>query len=253
MRRTPVALLAAVLLAAPALAQDRPTVSPAPPQPPLKASLAACVSGLSEDERFAVFTGSMPAYRGTERMAMRFDLMVRAEGAKLWRPVRSKGFGRWVRSKRGASGLVWTKRVERLLQGAEYRATVRFRWMQAEGYERGERIRRTPVCRQPDQRPNLRVDAVTVLPGGRYRAVIVNDGRTAAGSFDVRLESSAPNDTRTVASLPAGEQATVELSGGACTADFPVRVVLDPLKLVDESSERDNRFAVDCGAASGSG
>jgi hypothetical protein len=244
MRRTLVALLllAAVAVAGPAAAQD----SPEPP--PLKAALAACASGPSEDDRFAVFTGSMPAYRGTERMAMRFDLFVRPAGAKLWRPVKSKGFGYWVRSKPGVSGFVWTKRVERLLQGAEYRSAVRFRWVQEEGTERAERVRRSPVCEQPDQRPNLKVSGVTVLPGGKYRAVIVNDGVTAAGSFDVRLESSAPNDTRTVASLPAGEQATVELSGGECTSDFPVRVVLDPLKLVDESSERDNRFEVTCPA-----
>ena len=53
--------------------------------------------------------------------------------------------------------------------------------------------------------------------------------------------------------LPAGEQATVELVGGECTSDFPVRVVLDPFKLVDESSERDNRYEVPCGGTVPSG
>lgn len=240
MRRTLFVFLVALLAAAaPAAAQDTSA-------PPLKAALAACVNGPSEDQRFAVFTGSMPAYRGTERMAMRFDLYERLEGSRRWTPVKSKGFGRWVRSKPGVGGFVWTKRVERMLQGADYRATIRFRWDQAEGYARADRTRTSPVCRQPDQRPNLRVDSVVDLGAGRYRAVIVNDGRTAAGSFDVRLESSLPDDRRTIASLPAGERATVELTGGVCTDDFPVRVVVDPPKLVDESSEADNRTVVRC-------
>jgi hypothetical protein len=246
MRRTLVALLLLCgSVAVPAFAQD---AGPAD-RPPLKASLAACANGAGEDQRFAVFTASMPAYRGTKRMAMRFDLFVRTGGSKLWRPVKSKGFGRWERSDPGRAGFVWTKRVERLLQGAEYRSAVRFRWYQADA-PRPDRVRRSPVCTQPDQRPNLLIDALAAGPAveGRstYRVTVRNDGRTAAGAFDVTLTSSAPDEARTIASLPAGERATVELTGGLCTDDVPVRVILDPDRVVDESDETDNRSSGAC-------
>src|SRR5687768_4954262 len=156
MRRTLVALLLLCLAAVPAAAQDAGTAATADTagaRPPLKASLAACSVGAEEDQRFAVFTGSMPAYRGTTRMAMRFDLFIRPTGAREWLPVKGKGLSRWQRSDPGREGFVYTKRVERLLQGNEYRVTVRFRWYQS-GAKRSDRVRRTPVCRQPDQRPN---------------------------------------------------------------------------------------------------
>ncbi|HEV2727069.1 MAG TPA: hypothetical protein VGV34_02185, partial [Solirubrobacterales bacterium] len=66
MRRAPFVFLFLVLLApAPAAAQERPK---------LAATLAACETGPDPEQRFAVFTGSMPAMKGTHHMSMRFDL-----------------------------------------------------------------------------------------------------------------------------------------------------------------------------------
>ena len=89
MRRALLALLVAVVPAAPAFAQEEP--------PPLRATLAACEAGPNPAERFAVFTGSMPALPGTARMLMRFDLLQRPDGDRRWAPVRAKAFGRWER------------------------------------------------------------------------------------------------------------------------------------------------------------
>jgi hypothetical protein len=225
--------------------------APADAPPPLKAALAACATGVSEEERFAVFTGSMPAYRGTKRMAMRFDLFIRIVGSDDWLPVKSKGFGRWERSDPNREGFVYTKRVERLLQGAGYRVAVRFRWYQSAGAARPDRVRRTPVCRQPDQRPNLALGDIQLLPGPRpgtavYRVTVANTGRSAAGAFELSLTSAEPADVRTIAGLPAGERATVELVGGVCSATAPARVTVDPQGLVDESVESDNRSSGTC-------
>jgi hypothetical protein len=119
MRRTfVVVLLLLVIAPAHVRAQERP---------PLRASLAACESGPQAGQRFAVFTASMPALAGTRQMSMRFDLMERRDGARRrWRRLTAPAFGRWDRSKEpGAAGFIYTKRVERLSQAAEYRATVR--------------------------------------------------------------------------------------------------------------------------------
>jgi CARDB len=246
MRRMTASLLPTLLLlvpAAPAVAQDEP--------PPLAATLAACQSGSTAEERFAVFTGSMPAMRGTRRMAMRFDLTTRPTGARVWTPVRARGFGRWQRSDPGRAGFVYTKRVERLAQAAWYRVTVRFRWFGASGVQRTT-VRRTPACRQPDQRPDLQVESFAVAPGPdadsrRYVVGVRNAGRTAAGPFEVGLAGLARDAVRSVPALPAGERATVELVAPRCTDGEVVQVRLDPRGAVEESDERDNAFRWVCG------
>ena len=253
MRRTLVCLfLLALVATVPAFGQDaQPTpASPTPAPPPLKASLAACSAGADEDQRFAVFTGSMPAYRGTRRMAMKFDLFIRPIGGAEWLPVKGRGLSRWQRSDPGREGFVYTKRVERLLQGNDYRVSVRFRWYQGTGPKRRDRVRRTPVCRQPDQRPNLKIEALRIEPGAdassrRYVLTVANAGRTAAGAFDVGLTTTR-DDVRSVAGLPAGERATVEIAAPACPLGERVTAHADVRGAVAESSERDNRFIAAC-------
>jgi hypothetical protein len=247
MRRTPVAVLAslAVLLAAPAAhAQDAP--------PPLRASMAACGTGPTPAERFAVVTASMPAARGTRRMAMRFDLFERRGRRGPWTAVRARGFGRWERSDPNRAGFLYTKRVERLSQNRVYRAVVRFRWYTASGRVQRSALRRTRWCRQPDQRPNLRIAAVDVRPGAtsdraRYVVTVENAGRTAAGAFDVGLVVRDEASARPVAGLPAGERATVELPGPACEGAERLQVTADVEGTVRESDERDNRYIRLCG------
>ena len=239
-----VPMLLIVVSAAPARGQEAP--------PPLAATLAACQSGATADERFAVFTGSMPAMRGTRRMAMRFDLAVRATGEKVWTAVRARGFGRWQRSEPGHAGFVYTKRVERLAQAASYRVIVRFRWFGAAGVQRTT-LRRTAVCRQPDQRPNLQIETVLALgPGAepgtsRYAVYVINTGRTAAGAFDVGEAGAPAERRRSIAGLPAGERATVEVvSSSGCAPGDVLDFRVDAGKAVDEARENDNGLIRPC-------
>jgi hypothetical protein len=246
MRRTLVALLglaACAAAAAPAAAQDRP---------PLRAALSSCGTGAAEDDRYAVFTASMAAMRGTRRMAMRFDLFERLDGRRRWRPVRPRGFSRWDRSDPGRAGFVYTKRVERLKAGATYRAVVRFRWYREGGRVQRTALRRPAVCRQPDERPDLRVTGLEVLPGpdagtARYRVVVVNQGRSAAGAFDVGLTVGGAAKRRSVAGLAAGQQTTLDLLAAACEGAEPVEATADAGNVVDESDERNNAYVRPCG------
>ena len=241
LRRTPFVVSVVLALAAPAGAQE--------PPPPLRATLAACEAGPQPAERFAVFTGSMPAIAGTARMWMRFDLLERRETSKRWRRLRAPALGRWERSKEaGASGFIYTKRVERLKQRARYRAVVRFRWFDAHGRVQRETRRTTPVCVQPWQRPNLRIESVEVRPAtdpamARYLVTIVNDGLTAAGPFTVGLVVGAEEDVRDVPGLAATGRTTLEIPGRRCDPARPDRIAvqLDIRDVVRESSERDNR------------
>jgi hypothetical protein len=249
MRRT--LLLLSLLASAAALAAPAAAGTLQGERPPLAATLAACAAGATPDERFAVFTGSMPAIRGTQRMAMRFTLLLRSSADAPWEVVRARGFGRWERSDPGRAGFVYTKRVERLLQGRSYRVIVRYRWYGARGALQRTRVRRSPVCRQPDQRPDLEVDSVAVADGPepgtyRYAVGIFNAGRSAAGPFDVGAAGLERDVVRPVAGVPAGERATVELVGPRCEEGETVTFRLDARGTVDEADERDNGFRWRC-------
>jgi hypothetical protein len=247
MRRTLLAvLLLCLVLPAPAAAGALQGE-----RPPLAATVAACNAGATPDERFAVFTGSMPAVRGTQRMAMRFTLLLRSRADRPWEVVRARGFGRWERSDPGRAGFVYSKRVERLLPGRSYRVIVRYRWYGAKGVLQRTRLRRTPLCRQPDQRPDLEVDSVAVADGpepGTYRYVlgVRNAGRGAAGAFDVGAAGLERDVVRPVAGVPAGDRTTVELVAPRCEEGEVVTFQVDVRGAVDETDEADNRFRWRC-------
>ena len=221
-------------------------------RPPLRATLDACGTGPTPDERFAVFGGSMPARKGTRRMAMRFDLYERRSRSGRFKRVSAAAFGRWDRSLPDRAGFVYTKQVERLRDGADYRAVVRFRWYDARGETQRTTRRTTPVCEQPDRRADLVVEAVEARPGdaegaARYLITVANTGLTAAGPFDVGLVAGREEATGSVGGLEAGARTTVEVAGRACEAGAPIAATADVRGAVDEADEDDNEFRTPCG------
>ena len=244
MRRTLVPLV--LLLAFPAAGH-----AAAPDDlPPLKASLTSCAAGPAAADRHAVFTGSMPAQRGTARMAMRFDLLRRDEGAREYTRVKAAKLGRWERSEPGRAGFIWSKRVERLADGASYRARVRFRWFDAGGEVQRTAVRRTPACVQPDQRADLEVAEVVAEGAGAYRVTVVNAGATAAAPSLLTVSVGRSTERVDVGALAPGERTSVTVAGEPCGPDRPLRLVLDARRAVDEADERDNRVQRRCDEAS---
>ncbi len=243
MRRTPLVLLAVLGLAAPAAAQAAP--------PKLSASLAACETGAEPAQRFAVFTGSMPARRGARRMSMRFDLEERGSNPEdSVQRVAAPKLGRWNRSKPGVAGFVYTKRVTRLEPGRWYRAVVRFRWHDARGRVKRAAKRTTPFCHQPDQRPNLKLESLRSPKPGSYLVTIVNAGLAVAPASTVAVEPRPATEfQRPVPPLAPGERTSVVVEGERCGKDAVVVVQLDRDRVVDESREDDNRVELACPAA----
>ena len=157
-----------------------------------KVRLVACQSALEQSDRYAVFEGRMRSVAGDARMQMRFTLEVRDEETRRWHAVATPGFGRWVSSDPGVSRYVYTKRVENLVAPAGYRAVVRFRWLDADGHRLASQRAVSPVCSQPDLRPNLRPLDITVRATPkpdrvRYAIPVVNRGRSVAGAFELAL------------------------------------------------------------------
>jgi hypothetical protein len=250
-RAPPVCLLTLALGLGAAVAAAAGPAKQAPPK--LAAALAACETGPERDQRFAVFTGSMPAMAGTRRMAMRFDLQERRSDTARFRRVAAPKFGRWNRSRPGVGGFVFTKRVTRLEQGRWYRAVVRFRWIDARGRVQRTARRVTPVCHQPDQRPNLRLASFSAARPGSYLVTVENAGQTPAGESTVALEPRPGVEAeRIVPPLAPGERATVVVEAEKCDRGSVVVVQLDRHRAVDESREDDNRVEQDCPGSPGS-
>ena len=143
MRR--LALLACLLVPLAATA----TAASAQDRVRLRAQLVRCQTGEAPSQRAATFRASMPAMRRTRRMLMRFELRQRTAGRLAFRRVDVPAWRDWARSAPRRDGFVFTRRVDRLRAGADYRALVRFRWYDADGREQRRTRRLTGLCEQP--------------------------------------------------------------------------------------------------------
>jgi hypothetical protein len=229
-----------VLLALPAGAQAQ--------APPLRAKLSACQSGPAASARTATFVGSMPAVAGTKRMWMRFDLFERVAPATDFAAVKAPRLGVWQKSApgRASSGFVFTQRVQGLTGPASFRAQVRFRWYGAGGRLLRSATRTSAMCKQPDERPDLRAGALDAARGplldqATYELDVRNDGRTAATGFDVVLTvGGAEQPPQHVAGLAPSATAPVTFVGPRCAPGSTLRFEVDAEDTVEESSEADD-------------
>jgi hypothetical protein len=215
--------------------------------PSLAAKLVTCQTGTTAADRFAVFSGSMPAMRGARTLTMRFELLERQPGGQGFARVVLPHWGTWEKtSRQGVPGFIFTKRVEQLAAPAAFRARLTFRWLDGQGATLRTARRTSPICHQPDPRPDLHVAAVRFPAGGRPAVVVRNRGRSTAGPFTVRMSRAGIAATRQVVALAAGDRQTLSFNLGRCTAGEPVTVSLDPADRIDEADEADNVVTVAC-------
>jgi CARDB protein len=139
--------------------------------------------------------------------------------------------------------------VQDLLAPASYRAVVDFRWRD----RRGKTVRTeraiSPVCKQPDARPDLVVRSVREQDGRQYVAVVFNRGREAAGPFAVGFTvDELTAGTAEVVGLAPQAAVTVVIpeDGRGCASGTPVEVLADSRSQVDEADEENNAFTGAC-------
>jgi hypothetical protein len=252
-RRAPICGLAAASAAFLALAATAAAA-------PLRASSArallhVCHPALAQGDRYATFGGYMRSLRpGSDRMEMRFDLYRRPAGGVTWRRVSGPGLAVWNRADAGVAGYRFRQRVENLPAPHSYRALVSYRWKDGAGRVFARTWRNTPVCFQPDLRPDLRIGSITTERGpdrgsALYSVVVRNAGRTEARDFDVGLRvAGAPRPVETVATLGPGQRIVVRFTGPRCSSGDALLATADPDKRVSEARERNNSLLVICPA-----
>lgn len=223
-----------------------------PPAGPAKVRLLACVPAVEPTARYAVFESEMRGLPGFARLQVRFTLEARTPDDSGWSRVAAPGFGAWVAASPGVRRFVYTKRIENLVAPGHYRVVAKFRWLNAAGAIVGRELRRSGVCRQPDQRPDLTATRIDVDPGSSsdtrtYVIPLVNRGRTRAPGVAVRLiVNDEPQPLATLGSFAPGEQGVLGLAAPACRPGTSITAIVDPGGLVDEADETDNVLTVAC-------
>jgi hypothetical protein len=131
------------------------------------ATVEQCVTTGEQSDRSATFSAEMTAIAGTARMAMRIEVQERLPGEELFHTVSAPGLGVWRGSAPGVKIYQYVKQVTNLSFPADYRALVRFRWLNDKGYVLKRTERHTLECVQPASAPSSTpVPATPVSPGG---------------------------------------------------------------------------------------
>jgi hypothetical protein len=212
-----------------------------------KATLVSC----AKDTQQAVFEGQMRVFKQSPKMQMRFTLQASTPDSPRWRKIEAPNFGEWIAAPANLGKYTYDKTVQDLLAPASYRAVVDFRWRDRRGKTIRTETAISPVCKQPDARPDLVVRSVK-LDDGEYVGVVFNRGHQAAGPFAVDvLVDGSPVGTVEVAGLASQTPVTVmtpaaSTTGAACPPGTPLDAVVDTRSQVDEADEENNAFSSFC-------
>lgn len=240
---------ASALIALPTASAAKPALARAP--------LTRCTVGLEPAQRTLTVHPQMHPIPGTVRMGIRLALAQRTPLTKAFvRVLGVEGFDTWRKSEKGVSEYDVFQTLDTLAAPATYRMKVGFRWYGKHGRVLRSVTRVTRNCSEPDLRANLVVKHITAMPpvkAGRpwhYVVIVRNNGRTAAGPFDVSFSGGGAGAlaplSKTVAGLVPNTQTRLTFAGPECAAAVPPSVLADSRDQVDEASETDNRAVATC-------
>jgi CARDB len=249
MRRLLPTISIAAVLAGAGLATGT-AAGPHPGARDARARLIACHAAPARADRYLVVEGTMRSLQSNDTMQLRFDLF-RKRGSSSFARVDGPGLGVWNKASAGVARYKFRTKIENLPAPGRYRVTVRYRWLSS-GKRFASTARLTPVCVQPDQRPDLRIAGVTATKGtskqtATYHVTVRNTGRNAAGPFGVALTvDGTTQPTDPVAGLAAGARRIVDIVAPRCASGGSLAVSVDPDNTVDESDETNNQRSIAC-------
>ncbi len=221
----------------------------------------ACHRAILPSARKIAVTAVMRPVNATSSMEMMFDLQRSRRRAGPFSSVRGRGLDQWVHPSNSTLGQrpgdIWKvdQKVSNLSGTAYYRFRVRFRWLASNGRSLGTAEDVSPVCYQPELRPDLVVRSLTVNPMSsqpsedRYVAWIGNRGATGAGPFQVTLAvPSEPSQSMTVGWVRPHSRVREVFTGPACTPGSEITLTADPNDSVLDYSRANNTLVTPCPA-----
>ncbi len=230
-----------------------------------------CRNALDPADRSISAKAVMRPVPGTQKLQLRFALLVNHPGTSGQTSVRAGNLGMWLTPKNPTLGQlpgdVWnfSKSVVELDAPATYQFRVSYRWLGAGGKVLATAQRTTRRCKQRELRPDLMVlTPVTIkpVPGhpaeNSYSAVVRNAGATAAGPFVVEFVSYVSPSVTDVSDVNVqrlGPNSTTSVSfvGPVCSASDPPTITADSTQEVDDLNRDNNTAVVNCGGGSRSG
>lgn len=222
-----------------------------------------CQKARDPGQRMISVTAVMRPVSGTRQLQLKFVLLSQATGAPAFTVVQGGDLGTWITPGDPTLGRrahdVWVLKhpVADLPAPATYRFQVSFRWIGAHRRVLGTVVRSGPRCFQPELRPDLQVQGVTVTPNEKgtkdsYDATIYNGGLTAAGPFivDFTYQDPATNTPvvvpANVPGLKAHETVVLHRVGPVCKPSAPPTIDVDPAGQVDDYNMTNNTYQVVC-------
>jgi len=195
-------------------------------------------------------------------MALRFQLLSKAKGASTLSPLSGGDLNSWITPANPTLGQrskdVWIvkKPIVDLMAPATYHFHVQFRWIGAHSRVLATTVRDSQTCFQPELRPDLALQPISVTPNptnaslSTYVATIRNQGRTAAGPFEVLYSpgGGAAVKTRSVPGLAAQTSTKLTFHGQSCSPTVTPTITVDPNDQVDDANRANNSQAVVCPA-----
>jgi hypothetical protein len=232
----------------------------APPRSSLTGFI--CQTALDPATRGIEVTAVMRPIPSTVRLQIKPELLRarHAGGPFKMVSVRRGGLGKWASPTQPPNlgqnpSDIWRVRVPvaNLPAPAYYRLRVVFRWFGAGNVKLAQTPRVSPVCYEPELRPDLVVRTITIVPLANkpgqdaYDATIANRGATAAGPFDVSLaEAQSVVATISIPELGSHRARGAHLVGPACTTGQVITVTADPARLLNVSDRTNSALSVVC-------
>jgi hypothetical protein len=222
-----------------------------------------CQAALEPAQREISVQAVMRPVTGTQRMVMRVELLQRTKSGGPVTEVSGGDLGAWRTPSNPTLGQrpkdIWN--VEHPVIGlsapASYRFRVTFRWTGSHGKVLAKVQRYSRWCAQPELRPDLLVQSITIEPipnqpaADRYIAVIRNQGASAAGPFEVLFTPSGPSSVQvhTITLLPAHARRQVTFIGPACAVAGAPTISVDPGDQVADLNRSNNSLTATCPAS----
>jgi hypothetical protein len=218
-----------------------------------------CHEALDPQDRSISVKAVMRPLPGTQKLQLKFDLLLGHDGSSAQSSVHAGNLGTWLSPRNPTLGQVpadvWNfkKSIFQLDAPAIYRFKVSFRWLGSGGRVIGSAVHYTKRCRQGELRPDLLVGPITITASGNqdiYSTVIRNAGATAAGPFTVLFadgEKTPPQQR--VQRLAPYTSRGISFTGPRCDPTAPPTIIADQYFEVDDLNRANNSVTAVCPTA----
>jgi hypothetical protein len=224
-----------------------------------------CQRALDPPARAVSVQAVMRPLPGTQRLSVRFQLLMTRKPSGPASLVRAGDLGTWILPADSTLGQqpgdVWkvSKPVFNLVAPRGYRFRAKFRWIGSAGRVLATAVRLSPVCWQPELRPDLLVRSIAVRsiagePGeNQYSALIRNAGASAAGRFEIMFAPGGSLAAKTLTVIRLDPQSVVRETfvGPLCAAGSAPSVTVDPAGQIDDFDRSNNSLTASCPGSSG--